>query len=134
MPWDGSREDGSSGPALNNKEVRNIVIQPDSQPGPTSTHGAALALLHNPLAVRTVQLRTERLLVGALHVAVRTLAEVAPLGTPDLAVGQHWGQVVQGSAGLCNVKELLRSTLQYSAVQGGESLAESCHLFCWRLF
>ena len=83
-----------------------------SQTGPTSTHGAALALLHNPLAVRTVQLGTVRLLVGALHVAVRTFAGVAPLGTPDLAVGQHWGQVVQGSAGLCNVKELLRSLLQ----------------------
>ena len=77
-----------------------------SQTGPTSTHGAALALLHNPLAVRTVQLGTVRLLVGALHVAVRTLAEVAPLGTPDLAVGQHRGEVVQGSAGLCNEVEL----------------------------
>ena len=78
-----------------------------SQTGPTSTHGATLALLHNPLAVRTVQLGTVRLLVGALHVTVRTFAGVAPLGTPDLAVGQHRGEVVQGSAGLCNEVELL---------------------------
>ena len=78
------------------------------QTGPTSTHGATLALLHNPLAVRAVQRGTERLLVGALHLAVRTRAEVAPLGTPDLAVGQHWGQVVQGSAGLCNTGESVR--------------------------
>ena len=77
-----------------------------SKTGPTSTHGAALALLHNPLAVRTVQLGTVGLLVGALHVAVRTFAGVAPLGTPDLAVGQHRGEVVQGSAGLCNEVEL----------------------------
>ena len=75
----------------------------------TSTHGATLALLHNPLVVRTVQLRTVRLLVGALHVAVRTLTEVAPLGTPGLTVSEDWGELVQGSAGLCNEKELLQS-------------------------
>ena len=79
-----------------------------SRTGPTSTYGAALALLHNPLAVRTVQLGTVRLLVGALHVAVRAFAGVVPLGTPYLAVGQHWSQVVQGSAGLCNTGESVR--------------------------
>ena len=68
----------------------------------TSTDGTALSLLHNSLVVRTVQRGTERLLVSALHVAVRTPAEVTPPWTPLLAVGQHWSQVVQGSAGLCN--------------------------------
>ena len=75
------------------------------RPGTTvrlCTDGATLALLHDPLTVRTVQGGAERLLVGALHVAVRTLTLVTPPGAPDLAVAQHWGQLVQGSAGLCN--------------------------------
>ena len=75
----------------------------------TSTDGTALPLLHNSLVVRTVQRGTERLLVSALHVAVRTLTEVTPLGTPGLTVSEDWGELVQGSAGLCNEKELLQS-------------------------
>ena len=67
-----------------------------------STDWTALPLLHYPLAVRTVQHRTERLLVAALEVAVITLAEVAPLSIPDLAVTQGRSQIVQGGARLCN--------------------------------
>ena len=63
---------------------------------------AALSLLHDPLRLRTVQGGALRLLVAALDVAVLTPAQMAPLGTPHLAVTQCGSEIVQGSAGLCN--------------------------------
>ena len=95
---------------------------------------AALALLHDPLRLRTVQGGALRLLVAALDVAVLTPAQMAPLGTPHLAVTQCGSEIVQGSAGLCNdgltgllrqFKILLRHVGQQLPGAGGSGRAQA---------
>ena len=95
---------------------------------------AALALLHDPLRLRTVQGGALRLLVAALDVAVLTPAQMAPLGTPHLAVTQCGSEIVQGSAGLCNdgltglwrqFKILLRHVGQQWPGAGGSGRAQA---------